>query len=128
MRVVTLVGLMINGLAGFQCTRDTARFSKARNHQSLLESAPTKTNVMDVKLEPEPEGGKELSPLKTLPNCRMKEMTGGLPGGGFQFWMTAQVEGKLVQAIRSQILKDASKKANFPGFRKVRETHLPICC
>ena len=28
-------------------------------------------------------------------------------------------QGALVNEIRTQILKDASKKANFPGFRKV---------
>jgi FKBP-type peptidyl-prolyl cis-trans isomerase (trigger factor) len=40
------------------------------------------------------------------------------PRRRFEFWMTAVAEADLVASIRSQILKDASKKANFPGFRK----------
>ena len=76
-----------------------------------------------VELEPEPEGGKELTPMTSLPGCRMKEMEElkiksdlGTP---YQFWMTAEVDATLVKEIRTQVLKDASKKANFPGFRKV---------
>ena len=36
----------------------------------------------------------------------------------YQFWMTTYSNGKNIQEIRQTILKDASKKANFPGFRK----------
>ena len=32
--------------------------------------------------------------------------------------MTTYTDGKSIQEIRQTILKDASKKANFPGFRK----------
>jgi hypothetical protein len=77
-----------------------------------------------VELDPEPEGGEEITPLSSLPDCRVKNM-GEQPkiksddGPVYEFWMMASAEGALVKEIRTQILKDASKKANFPGFRKV---------
>lgn len=75
-----------------------------------------------VALEPEPEGGIEITPKQSMPGCRMKElqplseMKSDKPA--YKFWMTAIAEGALIKEIRTQILKDASKKANFPGFRK----------
>ena len=76
-----------------------------------------------VELFPEPEGGKELTAITSMPGCRIKELeeltlkaTLGTP---YKFWMTAEVDPTLIKEIRTQILKDASKKANFPGFRKV---------
>ena len=78
-----------------------------------------------VELEPEPEGGDELSPTKSsLPDCRMKKME-ALPdvksddGDVYKFWMTAVADGTLIKETRVKLLKEASKKANFPGFRKV---------
>lgn len=85
----------------------------------------TTTRRHAVALEPEPEGGRELAAVTTgMPGCRVKEMeelnvqseTGKTP---YRFWMTAEVDGTLIKEIRTQILKDASKKASFPGFRKV---------
>jgi hypothetical protein len=77
-----------------------------------------------VALEPEPDGGEELNPEKSMPGSRMKKMAQvenvkSDDGAVYSFWMTAEVEGALIKEIRSQILKDAAKKANFPGFRKV---------
>ena len=81
-----------------------------------------------VELEPEPAGGEELTATTTLPGCRMKQMgpavqdTSNVENKGlevFEFWMTAEADGALFQEIRTQLLKDASRKANFPGFRKV---------
>jgi hypothetical protein len=79
-----------------------------------------------VQLEPEPEGGKELVPRNSLAGCRMKEIEyirdakgDNEQGPIYKFWMSGQVEGVLIKEIRTTILKDASKKANFPGFRKV---------
>lgn len=98
------------------------RFSNHRQHIGTpLALAEETSNLMELELTAEPDGGKELSALKTMPACRMKEMA-ATKGDGFEFWMTAQAEGSLVKEIRSQILKDASKKANFPGFRKVRQS------
>lgn len=76
-----------------------------------------------VELEPEPDGGDELSPRKSLPDCRMKKLDPrpdikSTDGEVFDFWMTAVADGELIKSIRAQILKDAAKKANFPGFRK----------
>ena len=39
--------------------------------------------------------------------------------GVFKFWLSAKVDGVAVKKFRVQTEKDASKKANFPGFRKV---------
>lgn len=77
-----------------------------------------------VELEPEPEGGKELTAATSIDGCRMKEMgeaseVKSEDGPAYKFWMSARAEGDLTKEIRTQILKDASKKANFPGFRKV---------
>jgi hypothetical protein len=87
--------------------------------------APMRARLMMVVLEPELEGGKEMAPVSSsLANCRMKEME-EITGKNkdeeqvYKFWMTAEAEGSLIKEIRAQILKDAAKKANFPGFRKV---------
>jgi hypothetical protein len=77
-----------------------------------------------VELEAEPEGGEEITPFSSLPSCRVKCMKEQPKikndnGPVYEFWMQASAEGALVKEIRTQILKDASKKANFPGFRKV---------
>ena len=87
--------------------------------------APSFTTTLHaVELEPEPEGGKELTAITSMPGCRIKEMeqlssVKSDLGTPYQFWMTAEVDAALIKEIRTQILKDASKKAKFPGFRKV---------
>lgn len=88
--------------------------------------ARTTTFLRDaVTLEPEPEGGEELAAASTVPGCRVKKMAAVTDvtsehGDVYEFWMTAVAEGAMIQEIRSRVLKDASKKANFPGFKKVR--------
>jgi hypothetical protein len=76
-----------------------------------------------VELEPEPVQGEELIASTTLPRCRMKLLepiaNAKSSTEAYIFWMTAEVDGALFKEIRAQILKDASRKANFPGFRKV---------
>lgn len=37
----------------------------------------------------------------------------------YQFWMTGMVKGEIISDIHTELLKNAKKKANFPGFRKV---------
>ena len=92
--------------------------------QQCMMATSTTTLQAAVALEPEPEGGKELTAITSMPGCRVKEMkelsVKSNLGTPYQFWMTAEVDGTLIKEIRTQILKDASKKANFPGFRKVR--------
>lgn len=112
------------------------------------------TLSMSVELTPEPEGGEELQAIKTMPKTRMKNMgeaddgTTSDEGTVYTFWLSTIAEGELIKQIRTQVLKDASKKvfllynrnmvplsfvahvlsrwlstsfsqANFPGFRKV---------
>jgi len=77
-----------------------------------------------VALVPEPEGGEEMTAAKAVPDCRLKKME-ALPsvksghGDVYRFWMTAVADGNLIKETRTKLLKEASKKANFPGFRKV---------
>lgn len=83
--------------------------------------------MLEMELQVEPAGGQELTtPTATLPGCRMKQMklcddkkvSSSSSSPAYEFWMTAVVQGALIQEIRTQVLKDASRKANFPGFRK----------
>jgi Bacterial trigger factor protein (TF) len=91
----------------------------------------TSTAVAIVPLFPEPSGGTELLPLvpdtsSSIGVSRMKQLDTILPSSSsssmgspvYEFWMTTYTDGKSIQEIRQTILKDASKKANFPGFRK----------
>eukprot|EP00560_Eucampia_antarctica_P006129 CAMPEP_0197823150 /NCGR_PEP_ID=MMETSP1437-20131217/472_1 /TAXON_ID=49252 ORGANISM="Eucampia antarctica, Strain CCMP1452" /NCGR_SAMPLE_ID=MMETSP1437 /ASSEMBLY_ACC=CAM_ASM_001096 /LENGTH=243 /DNA_ID=CAMNT_0043422157 /DNA_START=104 /DNA_END=835 /DNA_ORIENTATION=+ len=78
-----------------------------------------------VTLVPEPEGGDEIDAVVPMINSRMKNMgqkldetdkESGLPI--YSFWLTSEADGAYVKEIRTKVLKDASKNANFPGFRK----------
>jgi hypothetical protein len=76
-----------------------------------------------VELEPEPAGGEELQTSNTVPGCRIKKMDAvpditSKDGDVYEFWLTAVAEAAMITEIRTTVLKDASKKANFPGFRK----------
>jgi hypothetical protein len=78
-----------------------------------------------VELTPEPEGGEDLTALKTLEGCRVKNMGEAASvkrddGTVYSFWITATAEGALIKELHTKVLKDASKEAKFPGFRKVR--------
>lgn len=77
-----------------------------------------------VELTPEPEGGEELTAVKSMDGSRLKNMgeaegVSSDDGTVFKFWLTATAQGPLVKQLNTQVLKDASKQANFPGFRKV---------
>lgn len=88
---------------------------------------PSSLGMAIVELDPELEGGEEMTPKSSMPGCRMKKME-ALPdlksddGPVYNFWMQAETDAALIKEYRTQILKDASKKANFPGFRKVRKS------
>jgi hypothetical protein len=77
-----------------------------------------------MELAPEPEGGEEVTALKTMEGSRMKNM-GEVEGAKeadstvHKFWLMATAEGALVKKLNTDVLKDAAKKADFPGFRKV---------
>lgn len=77
-----------------------------------------------VELMPEPEGGEELTAVKSMEGSRMKKMgvaekVKSDDGIVYKFWLQATARGPLIKELNTQVLKDASKKANFPGFRKV---------
>ena len=92
---------------------------------SVSASSSTSTSLYAaVELKPEPEGGEELTAIKTLDGSRMKNMgeaEGVTSEDGatvYQFWLKAKVEGALIKELHSEVLKQSAKKANFPGFRK----------
>lgn len=81
---------------------------------------------MAYDMVPEPEGGEEMTPKSSMPSCRMKKLEARPDirsdiGPVSKFWLTAEADGTMIKTYRTQLLKDASKKANFPGFRKVSE-------
>lgn len=76
---------------------------------------------------PEPEGGKEITAVKSMDGSRLKNMGAAEEiknddGTVYKFWLTASAKGALIKSLYNQVLKDASKKANFPGFRKVGDS------
>jgi hypothetical protein len=84
-----------------------------------------------VELAPEPEGGEEVTALKTMQGSRMKNMgkvKGAKDDDGtvHKFWLMATAEGVLVKKLNTDVLKDAAKKAEFPGFRKVGRHVCPL--
>mmetsp|Transcript_15080 Transcript_15080/g.22449 ORF Transcript_15080/g.22449 Transcript_15080/m.22449 type:complete len:218 (-) Transcript_15080:84-737(-) len=84
----------------------------------------TSTKLNAVELQAEPEGGDEIVQVSTMAESRMKnmglndEIKGEDGADVYNFWLQAEVDGSLIKEIRTQVTKDASKKANFPGFRK----------
>lgn len=91
---------------------------------SIISSSRTAISLNAVEVMPEPEGGKELTPIKTIGGSKLKNMgvaenVNSDDGVVYKFWLQTTAEGTLVKELNTQVLKDASKKANFPGFRKV---------
>lgn len=81
--------------------------------------------MVQVELVPEPDGGEEMNAIKSMAGSRMKNMGENADvknddGTVYKFWLLSVAEADLIKEIRTQIMKDAKKKANFPGFRKVR--------
>lgn len=111
-------------LIGWITTDNVGAFVGVRRYSNPTPIAErlTLAAAASVALEPEPLGGKELTCRTSIADCRLKQLN--TPStvktdGSYQFWLTAKAEGKLIEEIRATILRDASKKANFPGFRKV---------
>lgn len=79
---------------------------------------------MAMDLKPEPEEGIEMTQIDAIEKSRMKNMgrseDGKMDDGSdvHKFWMTAEADGSFVQKIRTKLLREAGKNANFPGFRK----------
>lgn len=78
-----------------------------------------------VELKPEPEGGEEIMALKTMEGSKMKNMgeAEGVKsddGTAYTFWLSATAQSPLIKKLNTEVMKNAAKKAEFPGFRKVR--------
>jgi hypothetical protein len=78
-----------------------------------------------VELIPEPDGGEEITAVHTIGGSRAKNMgeakgVKSTEGTAYKFWLTATAQGTLIKELHTQVLKNASKEAMFPGFRKVR--------
>ncbi|CAJ1944337.1 unnamed protein product [Cylindrotheca closterium] len=91
--------------------------------QSPMVTVRPSALAASIELIPEPEGGEEVTAVKTMPGSRMKNMgeadsVQDEDGTVYKFWLTATAEGALIKQMNTQILKDAAKKADFPGFRK----------
>lgn len=78
------------------------------------------SSLYAAELTPEPDGGEELTKISSsLPDSRMKNMGADEDEEGvYKFWLSAKADGASVKKLRLQTEKEASKKANFPGFRK----------
>ena len=92
--------------------------------------------IMDHDLEPEPEDGDEVAPLvaggaeKAGYTIRLKDLgpvdesddayylNEELGRTVHNFWMTAVADGNEIEKTRTMVLKQSSRNANFPGFRK----------
>jgi hypothetical protein len=78
--------------------------------------------MAEVPLEPEPEGGEELTALSSMEATRMKNMgeaTGmtsdeGLPV--YNFWLQSVAQGALVKEYKLNMLKEAKKNVRTPRF------------
>jgi hypothetical protein len=79
--------------------------------------------LFGYELKPEVEGGDELISINpTFSRVKSLGEVKGETSRGAQvhkIWMSTVGEGKLIKEYQSTLLKDAAKKANFPGFRKV---------
>ncbi len=103
----------------FVALSQCAAFVPSHQHRSFL---PKSLN-MAYELVAEPDGGEELQSIDTMADSRMKNMgpndeLKSDDGQVYTFWMTANADGKMIAEYRKQVEKDASRNANFPGFRK----------
>lgn len=98
-------------------SQDTTAFTSP----SIIHYSRRSSSLYAAELVAEPEGGEELTKISSsLPGSRMKNLGAEDEEGVFKFWLSATADGGMVKKFRLQTEKDASKKANFPGFRKVR--------
>jgi len=105
-------------------------------------TAATKSSpIMDIELVATPEGGADVTPLSggasgdeqslndefvvrvkdmgpVEDNDAAKEYGASIGATVHNFWLTALAPGDAISKTRIIVLKDASKNAQFPGFRK----------
>jgi len=122
---------LLDPVTAFVVTSSSLSSSSSSSSSLLTSRLHAEAKATTVELKPEPEGGKEITSVKTMTGSRMKDMgeaTGltGVRNKGeedanetvYKFWLKARVEGPLIKELHSTVLKDSAKKANFPGFRK----------
>ena len=108
------------GLASLQCSAFSPTSINAIKQQRFSQTSLN----MAYELVAEPEGGEEMESIDTMADSRMKNMginTELKSDDGedvYTFWLTASAAGKMIGEFRKQVEIDASKNANFPGFRK----------
>jgi hypothetical protein len=79
----------------------------------------SKLSMAEVPLEPEPEGGEELTALSSMEATRMKNMgeasgmtsDEGLPV--YNFWLQSIAQGELVKEYKVNMLKEAKKNVRI---------------
>mmetsp|Transcript_22644 Transcript_22644/g.34307 ORF Transcript_22644/g.34307 Transcript_22644/m.34307 type:complete len:208 (-) Transcript_22644:73-696(-) len=92
-------------------------FTTFSSQSTIIPSSPT--SLYAAELTPEPEGGEELTKVtSSMEGSRMKNMGAGDDEGVYKFWLSATADGAQIKKIRTTTEKEASRKANFPGFRK----------
>mmetsp|Transcript_9671 Transcript_9671/g.16582 ORF Transcript_9671/g.16582 Transcript_9671/m.16582 type:complete len:208 (-) Transcript_9671:68-691(-) len=92
-------------------------FTTFSSQSTIIPSSPTSLNA--AELTPEPEGGEELTKVtSSMEGSRMKNMGAGDDEGVYKFWLSATADGAQIKKVRTTTEKEASRKANFPGFRK----------
>eukprot|EP00584_Thalassiosira_punctigera_P002279 CAMPEP_0172535784 /NCGR_PEP_ID=MMETSP1067-20121228/7628_1 /TAXON_ID=265564 ORGANISM="Thalassiosira punctigera, Strain Tpunct2005C2" /NCGR_SAMPLE_ID=MMETSP1067 /ASSEMBLY_ACC=CAM_ASM_000444 /LENGTH=214 /DNA_ID=CAMNT_0013320729 /DNA_START=140 /DNA_END=784 /DNA_ORIENTATION=+ len=107
--LLSVIGLSVHATA----------FTTIPQLQSAALSSSSCTLLRAAELKPEPEGGEELTKMSSsLPDSRMKNMGPDEEEGVYNFWLTAKADGEKIKKLRVQTEKEASKNANFPGFRK----------
>lgn len=92
----------------------------------MMPARPTISNsqLMAYELKPEPEGGDVIQSIgDSMPGSIMKNMgpaddIKGEDGPVSTYWVSTEADGEMIKKFRIQVEKDASKNANFPGFRK----------
>ena len=92
----------------------------------MMPARPTISNsqLMAYELKPEPEGGDVIQSIgDSMPGSIMKNMgpaddVKGEDGPVSTYWVSTEADGEMIKKFRIQVEKDASKNANFPGFRK----------
>lgn len=95
-------------------------FSPASHIAVRASISHSSTLLRAAELKPEPEGGEELTKLSSsMEGSRMKNLGAEEEEDVYKFWLSASAPGEKVKKFRIQTEKEASKKANFPGFRKV---------
>jgi len=96
---------------------ESSRRLAARSRTASCRAAAPTSSAADAA--PAGEGGEELAKsTSSLPGSRMKNMGADDEEGVFRFWLSATAEGVKVKKLRAQCEREASRKANFPGFRK----------